>query len=177
MPRSPLEKTLKVSFSTAKIYHREQKLAKRTVVCSRCLKTDHHVSQCTSDIVCRVCKCPGHKRGDPGCELSNSSSQQQDRERPEQQQDANAWNMTSSSSSSETGEGTRNSDSGAGGGKKDESATKEARRDSSRGRRSSRLMELDHSRRERSGTPSKRNRSTSKDRVSPGTTPPRWPCG
>lgn len=67
VPHAPLEKTLKVSIFTASIYHREQKFARKQIVCSRCLESGHHVSVCENDIVCRICRKPGHKRGDPEC--------------------------------------------------------------------------------------------------------------
>lgn len=83
-PNTPLEKTLKVSFFTAKVYHREQN-QKKTVICSKCLETGHHVSMCQGDVVCRTCKKPGHKRGDPCCDLDvNSGSASGDQQKPEQ---------------------------------------------------------------------------------------------
>ena len=76
VPTVPLDKTLKISIFTAKIYHREQKLAKKTVICSRCLETNHHVSHCPNDVVCSDCRNSGHKRGHPDCTSSFPTSSQ-----------------------------------------------------------------------------------------------------
>ena len=70
VPPTPLDKDLKVSLFTAKIFHREQKLVQKTTTCSKCLEQGHHVSMCENELVCRACKRPGHKRGDPLCQLS-----------------------------------------------------------------------------------------------------------
>ena len=72
VPSVPLEKSLKVSIFTVKVYHKEQKAPKKTVVCSKCLEENHHASQCSKEVVCRVCRTPGHKKGDPACKLSPS---------------------------------------------------------------------------------------------------------
>lgn len=69
VPDRPLEKFMKVSFFNAKIYHKEQKLLAKSVTCSKCLQDGHHASQCNNEIVCRVCKKQGHKKGDPRCSL------------------------------------------------------------------------------------------------------------
>lgn len=74
VPAAPLDKTLKVSFFTAKLYHREQRQARKTVICSKCLGEGHHVSACENDIVCRTCKKTGHKRGDPVCDLNMATT-------------------------------------------------------------------------------------------------------
>ena len=73
LPPSPLEKTMKVSFFTASVYHKEQKNTQRKVYCSRCLTEGHHVSQCLSDVVCRQCHKSGHKRGSPECPAFSDS--------------------------------------------------------------------------------------------------------
>ena len=67
VPSSPLEKQISVAGFKATLYHKEQKMQKRAVKCSKCLSDFHHVSVCTNDWVCLVCKTPGHKRGDPAC--------------------------------------------------------------------------------------------------------------
>lgn len=69
VPSEPLAPTLKVSVFTAKVFHREQKGEKKTVMCSKCLQQGHHASACPNDIVCRACRKPGHKRGDPACQI------------------------------------------------------------------------------------------------------------
>ena len=69
VPTTPLDRTLQVNVFKATVYHREQKLARKPVTCSKCLEKGHHVSACTNDTVCIVCRCPGHKRGDPQCNL------------------------------------------------------------------------------------------------------------
>eukprot|EP00745_Piridium_sociabile_P029550 TRINITY_DN4859_c0_g1_i2.p1 TRINITY_DN4859_c0_g1~~TRINITY_DN4859_c0_g1_i2.p1 ORF type:complete len:370 (-),score=53.75 TRINITY_DN4859_c0_g1_i2:82-1191(-) len=68
LPTTPLEKTLKVGPFTATIFHKEQPKVVKSVTCSKCLQPNHHVSVCMNEVVCRVCKQPGHKRGDPLCE-------------------------------------------------------------------------------------------------------------
>ena len=50
VPSTPLDTFVKVNFFTAKLYYKEQK-QKGSVVCSRCLSKEHHVSVCKSDIV------------------------------------------------------------------------------------------------------------------------------
>lgn len=75
-PTTPLEKTMKVGgFFTAKVYHREQKLVKKKVICSKCLNEGHHVSQCDREVVCRDCLKPGHKRGDNACSARASETE------------------------------------------------------------------------------------------------------
>ena len=82
-PQTPLDKTLKVNIFQAHIFHKEQKQAKKPVVCSRCLQKDHHVSECKNEVVCRECGGAGHKRGDPACQLPDrSSGKQPDQEKP-----------------------------------------------------------------------------------------------
>ena len=66
-PSTPLEKTMKVSFFTASVFHWEQKGQKKTLICSNCLEENHHHSVCENEVVCRVCKQSGHKRGSPEC--------------------------------------------------------------------------------------------------------------
>ena len=66
VPPRPLEKkTLRVDISTAKLFHKEQRQV--TAFCSLCLTQGHHISVCTSEIVCRECKQTGPKRGDSEC--------------------------------------------------------------------------------------------------------------
>lgn len=69
-PHNPLEKTTTVGFFTARLFHKEQKLVKKTVKCSNCLEEGHHKSQCQKEVVCQTCKKSGHKRGDPICTLT-----------------------------------------------------------------------------------------------------------
>ena len=69
VPTVPLEKDIRIDIFRATVYHREQKQAKKTAVCSNCLELNHHVSQCEKEVVCRVCRSPGHKSGDPDCSL------------------------------------------------------------------------------------------------------------
>ena len=73
VPTAPLEKTLKISMFTAKVYHREQKLSEKTVMCGNCLEEGHHRSMCERDIVCLACREPGHKRGDPRCQTTQAA--------------------------------------------------------------------------------------------------------
>ena len=68
-PATPLEKTMKVCMFTAKVFHWEQKSLKKVLVCSNCLEESHHHSSCDKQVVCRVCKQSGHKKGDPLCNV------------------------------------------------------------------------------------------------------------
>ena len=74
VPSKPLDKNMTVNFFNAGVYHREQKLMQRKVICSKCLKEGHHMSVCVEEIVCRACKKTGHKRGDVNCELTSEPS-------------------------------------------------------------------------------------------------------
>ena len=70
VPETPLDTELQINGNfKAKIFHWEQKFIKRPpkVSCSRCLMAGHHVTQCMNDIVCKLCKQPGHKQGDAYC--------------------------------------------------------------------------------------------------------------
>ena len=80
VPPVPLDRTVKVSIFTAKLFHKEQKLLWKTVMCYKCLEQGHHASQCSKDVVCMVCKSQGHKRGDPICKLSASDTSEKERE-------------------------------------------------------------------------------------------------
>ena len=65
-PSTPLDKQMPVGdLYKAKIYHREQKQTKRS--CTRCFSEEHSISQCTNEIVCRVCRVSGHRSGDEAC--------------------------------------------------------------------------------------------------------------
>eukprot|EP00745_Piridium_sociabile_P016465 TRINITY_DN24476_c0_g2_i3.p1 TRINITY_DN24476_c0_g2~~TRINITY_DN24476_c0_g2_i3.p1 ORF type:complete len:403 (-),score=71.25 TRINITY_DN24476_c0_g2_i3:645-1853(-) len=70
VPKNPLDRTTKVSLFTAKLFHKEQKKNNNPPFCSICLQSGHHRSACTSEVVCRTCRLPGHKRGDPSCTMS-----------------------------------------------------------------------------------------------------------
>ena len=59
-PQGRWKKTLGVNIFTAKLYHKEQKQI--TAFCTPCLTQGHHISVCTSEIVCRECKQTGEKR-------------------------------------------------------------------------------------------------------------------
>ena len=72
-PEKPLERTVKISLFEARLFHYEQKLEKKIPVCSNCLDSGHHRSQCSKEVVCRVCKLPGHKKGDKDCSMPFSN--------------------------------------------------------------------------------------------------------
>ena len=74
VPVKPLEKTVAVNIFTARLFHKEQKQFQKTPVCSNCLETGHHRSQCEKEVVCRECKKPGHKRGDKECTMDTSNA-------------------------------------------------------------------------------------------------------
>eukprot|EP00058_Branchiostoma_floridae_P001398 XP_002586886.1 hypothetical protein BRAFLDRAFT_101983 [Branchiostoma floridae] len=62
---------MSVGLFVAEFYHREQKEANRARAqkCSNCLLEGHHRSTCENEVVCLQCKKPGHRRGDPTCDL------------------------------------------------------------------------------------------------------------
>lgn len=144
VPPTPLDKTLKINIFTAKVYHKEQKSIPKSVICSRCLQPNHHVSQCTNEVVCRECKQTGHKRGDPRCEAAGKPE-------PAKQPPSPSKDNANKESTSQSRKG---------GGKSD------ASHDRSRAspRQSTLLSALDRAPRNRSGTP---KRGRSKERRSP----------
>lgn len=71
VPSKPLDPTLTVSFFVAKVYHKEQKLQQKSVMCSKCLTKGHHASMCENDVVCRACHKPGHKQGSEVCSATS----------------------------------------------------------------------------------------------------------
>jgi len=75
IPSHPLPTKVTIGFSTVSLYHREQKPQTENTVCSRCLVSGHRAATCEKDIVCRTCKKPGHKAGDPTCNLSDEREQ------------------------------------------------------------------------------------------------------
>ena len=82
IPGRALPEKISIGSATATLYHREQKNKPENSTCSRCFTKGYLASSCTSDIVCRTCKQPGHKSGHPSCPLptdSNSSSTVVDR--------------------------------------------------------------------------------------------------
>ncbi|KAI8511846.1 hypothetical protein Bbelb_109460 [Branchiostoma belcheri] len=78
-PSTPLPRRMSVGLFQAEFYHREQKEASQTqrLTCSNCLETGHHKSVCDKPVVCVQCKKPGHKRGDPACNLGMDSEDEQ----------------------------------------------------------------------------------------------------
>jgi len=135
VPTKPLDKKLIVCHFEARIYHQEQKFERKTVVCSRCLETGHHVSVCKNDTVCRACKTPGHKRGDAKCSLTTTVQTRKE-----------SNNLNAGDAASEKGKGNNTSKSASAG------------NTLGRGRESGRLRDLSHPR-DRSATP-KRARSS-----------------
>ncbi|KAI8506498.1 hypothetical protein Bbelb_159250 [Branchiostoma belcheri] len=71
--RYKLMSRISVGAFVAEFYHREQRKAGRSRAqkCSNYLQEGHHRSMCENEIICHQCKKPGHKRGDPACELEN----------------------------------------------------------------------------------------------------------
>ena len=94
VPKTPLVKSVKISVFTAKLFHWEQKMNKSPPVCSVCLQTGHHRSVCTNDVVCRTCKQPGHRGGDPSCPLDQSQSEPLRKSKdPNHEEQSNATNQ------------------------------------------------------------------------------------
>ena len=71
VPTNVLPKTIKIGNFRAKIYHAEQRQAERVreVTCFNCLKVGHYASNCENPVHCRACRKPGHKQGDPCCDM------------------------------------------------------------------------------------------------------------
>ena len=97
IPTTPLEKSMLVSVFTASVYHKEQRAVKKTVVCSKCLSTGHHVSSCVNEVVCRTCKQTGHKRGDPVCDPNSVSRNNNNTHRSQQASVKNSDNISNPS--------------------------------------------------------------------------------
>ena len=84
IPDRALPEKISIGSATATLYHREQKNKPENSTCSRCFTKGHLASSCTNDIVCRTCKQPGHKSGQPSCPLPiDSSSNNTEVERPQ----------------------------------------------------------------------------------------------
>ena len=52
-----------------RLYYREQQ--RPAVKCGKCLQEGHVAALCNNEIVCIVCRQPGHKQGDPTCDLGS----------------------------------------------------------------------------------------------------------
>ena len=68
-PATPLDTTLKVGLFTGNLWYKELK-GTRERTCNNCLQSGHLAASCTSEIVCKECRKPGHKRGDPRCQIT-----------------------------------------------------------------------------------------------------------
>ena len=67
LPKVSLAPFYMVSGFRARLYYREQ--TRPQVNCHNCLSPGHVAANCTSDVVCRGCRQPGHRQGDPGCTM------------------------------------------------------------------------------------------------------------
>ena len=57
VPSKPLERKLRVGGFTARLYRKEhRKKEKGSIICSRCLQTDHWASDCQNYIACLDCR-------------------------------------------------------------------------------------------------------------------------
>ena len=164
IPPKPLEKTLTIANFQAKLYHKEQKELNKSVICSNCLKPNHHASVCVSAVVCRVCKGEGHKQGDSQCLMREAMTA------PVNAKDREAGKETNSRSQAEGVEeaGRRSQEGAAGGTGMEKERGREQGRDKDRGRQGARqttlhssMPRLDQHARHRSFTP-KRRRSRDK---------------
>ena len=71
IPQRPLNKYLKMGNGfSATLYHKEMK---QVAKCHKCLEVGHIAKNCDREVVCITCKKPGHRRGDPVCDLGISS--------------------------------------------------------------------------------------------------------
>ena len=61
VPPTPLNKKFQVGIFHGTLFHEEMKLIKKSVVCSKCLATDHHVSACKNEVRCKICMNFGHR--------------------------------------------------------------------------------------------------------------------
>lgn len=159
VPTTPLDKFVKISTFSAKLYHKEQKLAAKSVFCSRCLRSDHHVSQCSGDIVCKLCKQPGHKRGDAACNMGDVQTADQQTEQHKQD--------LSKSDSSETNNKITEATSKKITGHSSDKSVSRSSRSRPLSRQSTLLSSLERSPRDRSATP-KRRRSDSSPALDKG---------
>ena len=69
VPEQPLPQRVDIGSFKATLFHYEQKLLRRQQhgICGRCFSKGHESRSCPNDIVCRVCRQPGHKQGDFQC--------------------------------------------------------------------------------------------------------------
>ena len=77
IPDRSLPEKISIGRATATLYHREQKNKPENATCSRCFTKGHLPSSCTSDVVCRTCRQPGHKSGHPSCPHHRQQQQHQ----------------------------------------------------------------------------------------------------
>ena len=67
IPEKPLNKYMKMGNGfSASLYHKEMK---QVAKCHNCFEVGHIAKFCEREVVCLTCKKPGHKRGDPICDL------------------------------------------------------------------------------------------------------------
>ena len=71
IPEKPLNKYMKMGNGfSASLYHKEMK---QVAKCHNCFEVGHIAKFCEREVVCLTCKKPGHKRGDPICDLGMTS--------------------------------------------------------------------------------------------------------
>ena len=67
IPEKPLSKYLKMGNGfSASLYHKEMR---QVAKCHKCLEVGHIAKFCEREVICLTCKKPGHKKGDPKCDL------------------------------------------------------------------------------------------------------------
>ena len=70
VPMKPLNRFMKMGNGfSATLYYKEMKDSRK---CNKCLQYGHIAKYCEQDEVCHTCKKPGHRKGDPICDLGIS---------------------------------------------------------------------------------------------------------
>ena len=76
VPLKPLNRFMKMGNGfSAVLYYKEMKESRR---CNKCLQYGHIAKYCEQEEVCFTCKKPGHKKGDPKCDLGSHEADMSD---------------------------------------------------------------------------------------------------
>ena len=77
VPPKPLDREMKLGNITATIWHKEQPKTNAIVRCGKCLQEGHWSANCGNEVICRACKKPGHKEGDPECRIDDDVEEEE----------------------------------------------------------------------------------------------------